>query len=126
MTLFRVFLDDPVSQLQLDRAAERLNNSLAGLDRRQIDSLQLGLDHLEQRVLDDSLKMMQESEQGDLPEHHVEGLSRLHNQPEFTAGERARLLVRMMEERVMLEPIVSNALETRPGSQSALRTAMNP
>jgi heat-inducible transcriptional repressor len=107
-------LDDPISQQQLDRAAERLNNSLAGLNRQQMRSLRLGLDSLEQRVLQDSLDMMQESEQTDLPEHHVEGLSRLLNQPEFAAGERARVLVRMMEERVMLEGIVATARESGP------------
>ena len=40
-----------------------------------------------------SLELMREAEQPGLPEHRVEGLGRLRNQPEFTAGERARRLV---------------------------------
>ncbi len=107
-------LDDSVSQQQLDVVAEHLNSSLAGLNHRQIKSLQLCLSNLEQRVLNDSLEMMQESEQADLPEHHVEGLSRLLNQPEFAAGERARLLVQMMERRVMVERIVATERESGP------------
>ena len=105
-------MGDPVNQRQLDRAAERLNNSVAGLNHRQIQSLQLGLNALEETVLQNSVELMQESEQADLPEHHVEGLSRLLDQPEFAAGERARLLVQMVEDRVMLERIVANDRET--------------
>ena len=107
-------LDDPVSQLELDLAAERLNSCVAGHNLRQIRPSQPGLDALEQRVLQDTVEMMQDAEQADLPEHHVDGLSRLLNQPEFAAGERARLLVQMMEERVMLERIVATARESKP------------
>ena len=107
-------LKDPVSQEQLDRAAERLNNSVAGLNQRQIQSLQLGLGTLEETVLQNSLELLQESEQADLPEHHVEGLGRLLNQREFAAGEWARLLVQMMEDRATLERIVAYGRETAP------------
>ena len=107
-------LGDPVNQNQLDRAAERLNSSVAGLNQRQIKALRLGLDSLEETVLQNSLELLQESEQADLPEHHVEGLSRLLNQPEFAAAERARLLVQMVEDRAMLERIVADSKETAP------------
>lgn len=107
-------MDDPVSQRRLDRAAGRLNESLAGLNRRQIQSRRLELDDLERRVRRDSVEMMLEAEQSDLPEHHVEGLSRLLNQPEFAAGERARLLVQMVEERVLAERIVAAAQDSGP------------
>ena len=107
-------LDEPVSQRDLDSTAERLNGSLAGLDRQQIGSLPLDLDVLEKRVLLDTLEVMQDSEESDIPEHHVEGLSRLLKQPEFAAGDRARLLVQIMEERVMLERIVVAARDSGP------------
>ena len=86
-------LDDPVSQHRLDEAADRLNESLAGLSRRQIELRQVELDPLEQRVRQDPLEMMLEAEKSDMPEHHVEGLGRLLGQPEFAAGGRARQLV---------------------------------
>ena len=79
-------LEDSMTQHQLDRAAERLTNSLAGLNYQQIESTHLGLDGLEQCVLLNSLELMQETEKAELPEHHVEGLGRLLNQPEFAAG----------------------------------------
>ena len=107
-------LDDPVSQLRLDEAAGRLNESLAGLNRRQIEARQVTLEPLEERVRQGSLELMLEAEQSDLPEHHVEGLGRLLNQPEFAAGESARHLVQAVEERVVLERIVNAARESRP------------
>lgn len=107
-------LDDPVSQQRLDEAAGRLNESLAGLNRRQIEARQVALEPLEQRVRQDSLDMMLEAEQSDLPEHHVEGLGRLLSQPEFAAGERARHLVQTVEERVLLERIVNAARDSGP------------
>jgi heat-inducible transcriptional repressor len=104
-------LGEAVNQRQLDRVSERLNESLAGLNRQQIQARNVDWDPLEQQVRHDSLEMMSEAEQSDLPEHRVEGLSRLLNQPEFAAGERARLLVQMVEERVLLERIVSATRE---------------
>ena len=100
-------LDDPASQNRLDEAAGRLNQSLAGLSRPQIEARKVELDPLERRVRQDSLEMMLEAEKSDMPEHHVEGLGRLLGQPEFAAGERARQLVQAVEERVLLERILA-------------------
>ena len=107
-------LDGPASQQRLDEAAGRLNESLAGLSRRQIEGQRVELDPLEQRVRQDSLEMMLEAEKSDLPEHHIEGLGRLLEQPEFAASERARQLVQTVEERALLERIVSAAREPGP------------
>ena len=107
-------LREAVTQRQLDRIAERLNQSLVGLNRVQIKSLSFTLDSLEQTILCASQEVMKESEEADLPEHHVEGLSRLLNQPEFAAGERARLLVKMIEERVMVERVIATTRESDP------------
>ena len=107
-------LDDSVSQQKLDLATGRLNDSLAGLNRQQIQTRKVELDTLEDQVRHDSVDMMFEAERSDQPEHHVEGLSRLLNQPEFAAAERARLLVQMVEERVLLERTVSVARGDSP------------
>jgi heat-inducible transcriptional repressor len=107
-------LDDSVNQERLDRASQHLNDTLAGLNRQQIESRLLELDSLEQRVRLDSLDMMQEAEQSELPEHHLEGLGRVLNQPEFAAGEQARHLVKAVEDRVLLERVVDAARESGP------------
>ena len=107
-------LAEPVTQNHLDQVAGRLNGALTGLNRRQIRDLILELDQPELKVLGATLEIMQETEEADLPEHHVEGLSLLLNQPEFAAGERARLLVQMIEERAMLERIIATPSESDP------------
>ena len=107
-------LDDSVSQQRLDEAAGRLNKSLAGLNRQQIQAMQVAFEPLEERVRQDSLEMILEAEQSDVPEHHVEGLGRMLSQPEFAAGERARQLVQTVEERVLLERMVTAARESGP------------
>ena len=104
-------LDDPASQNRLDEAAGRLNQSLAGLSRPQIEARKVELDPLERRVRQDSLELMLEAEKSDMPEHHIEGLGRLLGQPEFAAGERARQLVQAVEERVLLDRILAAAQE---------------
>ena len=107
-------LDDPVNQQRLDRAAERLNQSLSGLNRRQIQERALEMNPLERRVRQDSLELMQEAEQSGRPEHRVEGLGRLLNQPEFAAGERARQLVQSVEDGALLERAVAAARQPSP------------
>ena len=102
-------IEEPVGQTQLDRAAERLNESLAGLNRSEIQSQQMELNSLEERVKQDSMNLMLEAEKASAPEHHTEGLSRLLNQPEFAEGERARSLVQMVEDRVLLDRVVAAA-----------------
>ena len=108
-------VDDSVDQRRLDQASGQLNELLAGLNRQEIQDRRADLEPLEQRVRQDSVEMMLEAEQADVPEHHFDGLSRLLNQPEFVAGERARLLVQMVEERVLLERIVAAARD--PGTR---------
>lgn len=107
-------LGEAVSQQELDQVSESLNRSLAGLNRPQISAINPAMEPLEKRVRQAALEMMEESQEAEIPEHHVEGLSRLLNQPEFAAGERARLLVGMIEERVMLQRIVSATRESDP------------
>ena len=107
-------LRDTVTQERLDRATEHLNGAMAGLSRQQIQVRGFELDSLERRIRQDSLNLMLEAEQGDIPEHSVDGLGRLLNQPEFAAGERARQLVQTVEERVLLERVVTPAQDFEP------------
>ena len=99
-------LEEQVGQPQLDRIAGKLNEYLAGLNRAEIQSQQMELNSLAERVKQDSMSLMLEAEQAISPEHHTEGLSRLLNQPEFSEGEMARNLVRLVEDRVLLERVV--------------------
>ena len=100
-----------VDQSQLDLAAGRLNECLGGLDRFQIQSHRLELSLLEERVKEDSVSLMREAESTNTQEHYTDGLRLLLSQPEFSRGDLARELVRLVEERALLERVLSATSE---------------
>ena len=101
-----------VDQIQLDLAASRLNDSLGGLNRSQMQSNRLELNPLEEQVKEGSVSLMREAETTDDQEHYTDGLRLLLNQPEFSRGELARQLVQLVEERVLLEKVLNGAPES--------------
>ena len=100
-----------VDQVELDLAASRLNESLGGLNRSEMQSNQLELNSLEEQVKKGSVTLMREAESANTQEHYTDGLRLLLNQPEFSKGELARELVQLVEERVLLERVLSIAAE---------------
>lgn len=101
-----------VNQAQLDLAASRLNDSLGGLDRSQMQSNNLELNPLEMQVKQGSVSLMRDAEANEDQEHYTDGLRLLLSQPEFSGGELARNLVQLVEERALLERVLSRAIET--------------
>ncbi|MCI0900917.1 MAG: heat-inducible transcription repressor HrcA [Chloroflexi bacterium] len=101
-----------VDQVQLDLAASRLNDSLGGLSRSQMQSNRLELNSLEEQVKKGSVSLMREAETTNDQEHYTDGLRRLLSQPEFSKGERAREMVQLVEERVLLERVLNATPET--------------
>ena len=104
-------LADPVNQQRLDLAAERLNGSLAGLNRQQILARTPEPEALERRVRQDSRFSQCVAPYGGAL---AIGLGRLLNQPEFAAGERARQLVQSVEDGALPERAVSAARQPAP------------
>ena len=101
-----------VDQTQLDLAANRLNESLGGLNGSQMQSNRLELNPLEEKVKEGSVSLMREAETSNTQEHYTDGLRLLLSQPEFSKGELARELVRLVEERALLERVLSAMPET--------------
>ena len=100
-----------VDQVQLDLAASRLNDSLGGLNRSQMQSNRLELNSLEEQVKEGSVSLMRDAETTEDQEHYTDGLRLLLSQPEFSRGELARDLVQLVEERVLLEKVLNGAPE---------------
>ena len=105
-------LNQRVDQVQLDLAANRLNESLGGLDYAQMQSNHLELNSLEERVKEGSVSLMREAVTATAQEHYTDGLRLLLNQPEFSRGELARELVQLMEERILLDRVLSATPDT--------------
>ncbi len=102
-------LEETVTQDLLDRAATRLNEYLGGSSWEDIGSGRLDLTPLEDRVMRETKVMLREADAFGTPEHYVDGLRRLLQQPEFAHAQRAREVVEMVEERVLLDDVLSEA-----------------
>lgn len=100
-------MDEGVNQDSLDRVAEKLNGRLGGLTHSEIQGNRMELTPLEGRVMHDSVVMLREAETSGSQEHSVHGLRRLLGQPEFSEGGRVTGLVEMLEERVLVQSVVS-------------------
>jgi heat-inducible transcriptional repressor len=105
-------LEEDTSQDQLSQTANKLNEYFNGLKSAEIERQRLDLTPLEQRVQRNTVAMLRESESFDKPEHYVDGLRWLLNQPEFAQGGLARELVEMLEEQVLLGSLLSQLPET--------------
>ena len=91
----------------LDRVAGVLNERYNDQTYLQIEADPGELTPLEARVKRDTVAMLREAETYSSPEHYVDGLRRLLDQPEFSQGSRAKELVELVEEQVLLEGIIS-------------------
>ena len=100
-------LDEPGSQSELTEVANKLNDTLAGLTFSEIKAKQLELTHLEELVRDDAISTLKGIDTETAFEHSVDGLRLLLSQPEFAETRRAKEVVEILEERVLLRSILS-------------------
>ena len=100
-------LEEPTSQETLNQVANGLNDSFSGLNRAEIELAQGDFTPLEERVRQNTLSLLREADTYTVPEHYVDGLRWLLNQPEMSRGSQARELVELLEERVLLGSVLS-------------------
>jgi heat-inducible transcriptional repressor len=99
-------LEEATNQDLLNQVANKLNEYLSGLNYAEIEANQTELAPLEERVKRETVTILREAETY-TPEHYIDGLRWLLNQPEFSRGDRAKELVELVEERVLLESVLS-------------------
>jgi heat-inducible transcriptional repressor len=105
-------LAEPVSQEQLSTAAGHINLVCEGLDADAIASLKGQFDALEQDVLKlirEELDRMKQVVSGEV---YRDGLTNVLAEPEFAESESARKALRVLEERSMLEDLLSRTVLT--------------
>ena len=100
-------LEEPTSQDALNQVANGLNDYLAGLNWAEIETVHGEFTPLEERVRQNTLTMLREADSYTAPEHYVDGLRWLLNQPEMSQGSQARELVELLEEDVLLGSLLS-------------------
>ncbi len=105
-------LAEPVPQEQLSAAADRITQKLQGKNYPSILALQNQVEGLEQEVVDwalDDIKRANELVAGEI---YLEGLTNVLAEPEFAASEEARRTLRLLEERSVLQELLSGSILT--------------
>ena len=105
-------LEEPTDQDSLTQVANFLNDRFSGHNRADIAAPQGELGPLEERVRQSALSLLQEADTYSIPEHYVDGLRWLLNQPEMSQGSQARELVELLEEQVLLGSVLSEQPDT--------------
>ena len=103
-------LQEPTDQDSLTQVANLLNDRFSGRNRSEIEapgepSPELG--PMEEQVRQSALSLLREADTLSTPEHYVDGLRWLLNQPEMSQGSQARELVELLEEQVLLGSVLS-------------------
>jgi heat-inducible transcriptional repressor len=109
-------LSEPMSQLSLREAADRLNQICAGLDADKIEDHMHELPPLEFDVAQIVLRVMRDVEGEPSDEFYYYGLSDLLQAPEFSEVDDAPTgLVRVLEERTLLQTVLAETLTPSVG-----------
>ena len=102
-------LEEPTSQGELTEVANKLNDTLAGLTGSEIEAKQLELTPLEGMVRDDAISILKDADEESALDHCADGLRLFLNQPEFAETQRAKAVAEILEDRVLLKSVLSEA-----------------
>jgi heat-inducible transcriptional repressor len=105
-------LAEPLPQEQLSATANHLTQMLQGKNYPSILALQNQLDGLELEVVDwalDDIKRTNELVAGEI---YLDGFTNVLAEPEFAGSEEARSALRLLEERSVLQELLSRSILT--------------
>jgi heat-inducible transcriptional repressor len=108
-----VIFDQPVSQPELSKMANRLNDAYSGLTRQKILTKDVDLSPVEKQLSDYFLKMMQVEDEREYEEPYLDGLHFMLEQPEFTRSYNMHGLMELVEQRNLLKTITPKGLESQ-------------
>lgn len=109
-----VNLSDTVSQERLSQVANFLTQKLKGLDAGQVKALPIELDPLEKEVFDILLSEMLQADSLVSGEVVLDGITNMLAQPEFSGSEDARRALKVLEEKPMLQRLISQTMVSTP------------
>jgi heat-inducible transcriptional repressor len=109
-------LAEPLMQEELAAASNRLNQLCSGLTASEIEEDMGVLLEFERDVCGLVVDIMRRVDARSAGPIYSDGLSEVLQQPEFSEGERAQELVRVMEERSFLRMVMDEALSRDVGN----------
>ena len=105
-------LDEVYSQESLSRTANQFNQNFENKSLRQIELLEDSSDLLVQQILAAIVDQMHLTEQLVTGELFLDGLSNVLSTPEFASVQQNRSPLRLLEERPMLDDLLSRTVLT--------------
>jgi heat-inducible transcriptional repressor len=105
-----LYLAEPVSQEQLNATAERITTLFEGLSENAIATTPIKFDVLEQdihKLILDEMRRYGKPLGGEI---YRDGLANILAEPEFSESEAARRALRILEERSLLEDLLSRTV----------------
>ena len=105
-------MEEPADQESLNQVANYLNDRFNGQGLADMEATSGERTGLVERVMDSTLSLLREAGTYSIPEHYVDGLRWLLNQPEMAQGSQARELVELLEEQVLLGSVLSEQPDT--------------
>jgi len=105
-------LKEPVVPAELETSANKLKQRLVGLTRQEIGAMEpVPLSSLEEELVDATVMILGEEDQGTYSDHSVDGLRNLLAQPEFSEGDKARAVVEGVEDGSLVQAILDETPE---------------
>jgi heat-inducible transcriptional repressor len=104
-------LDEPMSQDTLTQVTNRLNDLCIGASVQRVVACRPQLGTFEQQVLDILVQIMERVDDQAGLHLYRDGLINILHQPEFAPPENARQVVRILEDRTLMEELLTEMLE---------------
>jgi heat-inducible transcriptional repressor len=104
-------LDEPMGQEVLTQAANRLNDLCAGASAARAAACRYQVGAFEQTILDVVVEVMRRVDDQESTRLYRDGLINILHQPEFSVAESARHVIGLLEDRTLLEGLLTEMLE---------------
>ena len=105
-----ISLSEPVQQEKLSVVANRLTHLLANQTVEQLNSSRFELNALESEIFDLVLDQMKQADKLVAGEVVLDGITNVLAEPEFSGSEEARRALRVLEEKPMLQHLLSETV----------------
>lgn len=103
-------LDEPVTQEQLSMTADAITRLFQGMHVGEIQTMSSQMNELDRDIVRWIVEEMSQSEALVSGEIYLDGLTNVLAQPEFAGNEDARRALRLLEERSMLQDLLSRTV----------------
>jgi heat-inducible transcriptional repressor len=105
-------LENNTSQEQLSAIAEQINMVFHNKDFEAIASLKSKFSGLEQEIIEWMVKEMQQADSSAAGDVYLDGFTNLLAEPEFAASDEGRRALRVLEERPLLQDLLSRTISS--------------